>query len=141
MVYEFSKAQHNPTLHRCHILYVPFENLSVYGKEKIELSKEWLFEKIVRRHRGGFCFELNKMFSFLLNYLGFEYTTLAASVFRRKTGVQSPPLPHLVLMVKVGCRVRRFLLVASSFHWLITRTSRTTEWHLSNSKEWKRPYL
>ena len=87
-------------LHRCHILYVPFENLSVYGKEKIELSKEWLFEKIARRHRGGFCFELNKMFSFLLNYLGFEYTTLAASVFRRKTGVQSPPLSHLVLMVK-----------------------------------------
>ena len=37
-------------LHRCHILSVPFENLSVYGKEKIELSKEWLFEKIVRRH-------------------------------------------------------------------------------------------
>ena len=26
-------------LHRCHILSVPFENLSVYGKEKIELSK------------------------------------------------------------------------------------------------------
>ena len=87
-------------LHRCHILSVPFENLSVYGKEKIELSKEWLFEKIARRHRGGFCFELNKMFSFLLNYLGFEYTTLAASVFRRKTDVQSPPLSHLVLMVK-----------------------------------------
>ena len=41
------------------------------------------------------------MFSFLLNYLGYEYTTLAASVFRRKTGVQSPPLSHLVLMVKV----------------------------------------
>ena len=89
-------------LHRCHLLSVPFENLSVYGKEKIELSKEWLFEKIVRRHRGGFCFELNKMFSFLLNYLGFEYTTHAASVFRRKTGVQSPLLSHLVLMVKVG---------------------------------------
>ena len=24
-------------LHRCHMLSVPFENLSVYGKEKIEL--------------------------------------------------------------------------------------------------------
>ena len=89
-------------LHRCHILYVPFENLSVYGKEKIELSKEWLFEKIVRRHRGGFCFELNTMFSFLLDYLGFEYTTHAASTLDRKTGVLGPPVEHRVLMVKVG---------------------------------------
>ena len=87
-------------LHRCHILSVPFENLSVYGKEKIELSKEWLFEKIVRRHRGGFCFELNTMFSFLLDYLGFEYTTHAASVLDRKTGVLGPPVEHRVLMVK-----------------------------------------
>ena len=89
-------------LHRCHILSVPFENLSVYGKEKIELSKEWLFEKIVRRHRGGFCFELNTMFSFLLDYLGFEYTTHAASVLDRKTGVLGPPVEHRLLMVKVG---------------------------------------
>jgi len=40
-------------LHRCHVLSVPFENLSVYGKEKIELSKECLFEKIVRPRGGG----------------------------------------------------------------------------------------
>ena len=89
-------------LHRCHILAVPFENLSVYGKEKIELSKEWLFEKIVRRHRGGFCFELNTMFSFLLDYFGFEYTTHAASVLSSERGFQGPPFDHLVLMVKVG---------------------------------------
>ena len=80
----------------------PVENLSVYGKEKIELSKEWLFEKIVRRYRGGFCFELNTMFSFLLDYLGFEYTIHAASVLDRKTGVLGPPVEHRVLLVKVG---------------------------------------
>ena len=70
-------------------------------ERRIELSKEWLFEKIVRRHRGGFCLELNTMFSFLLDYLGFEYTTHAASVLSRKTGVQGPPLDHRVLRVKI----------------------------------------
>ena len=33
-------------LHRCHILYVPFENLSVYGKEKIERCLKRLCEDI-----------------------------------------------------------------------------------------------
>ena len=41
------------------------------------------------------------MFSFLLDYLGFEYTTHAASVLSRKTGVQGPPVDHPVLMVKI----------------------------------------
>ncbi|XP_031566709.1 arylamine N-acetyltransferase, pineal gland isozyme NAT-3-like [Actinia tenebrosa] len=89
-------------LQRCHILSVPFENLSVYGKEIIFLSKDWLFEKIVRRHRGGFCFELNTMFSFLLDYFGFEYKMHAAEVFSRKTGLVGPPFDHQLLMANVG---------------------------------------
>ena len=88
-------------LQQCHILSVPFENLSVYGREKIILSKDWLFEKIVRRLRGGFCYELSTMFSFLLDYFGFEYQTHAASVFCRITGVKCPP-SHRVLMANVG---------------------------------------
>ena len=71
-------------LQRCHILTVPFENLSGLGKEKISLSKDWLFDKIVCRHRGGFCSELNTMLSFLLNYFGFEYKTHAAMVYCKK---------------------------------------------------------
>ena len=88
-------------LQRCHILAVPFENLSVFGKEKIILSKDWLFDKIVRRHRGGFCFELNTMFSFLLNYFGFKYKTHAGMVYSRKTGRIGPPCDHRVLMVNI----------------------------------------
>lgn len=88
-------------LQRCHILTVPFENLSVFGKEKIILSKEWLFDKIVRRHRGGFCFELNTMFSFLLNYFGFKYKIHAGMVYSRKTGRIGPPCDHRVLVVNI----------------------------------------
>ena len=88
-------------LQQCHILSVPFENLRVFGKEKITLSKGWLFDKIVRRHRGGFCFELNTVFSFLLSYFGFNYRKHAASVFSRETGLLGPPFDHLVLMVNI----------------------------------------
>ena len=41
-------------LHRCHILSVPFENLSVYGKEKIELSKEGLEGGVLIPHSRPF---------------------------------------------------------------------------------------
>ena len=88
-------------LQQCHLLSVPFENLSVFGKEEIILSKDWLFDKIVRRHRGGFCYELNTVFSFLLAYFGFNYTFHAATVYRRMTGTLSPRFSHLVIVVNI----------------------------------------
>ncbi|XP_078371423.1 arylamine N-acetyltransferase, pineal gland isozyme NAT-10-like [Oculina patagonica] len=89
-------------LQRCHILSVPFENLSVFGKEKIVLSKDRLFEKIVRRHRGGFCYELNAIFSLLLDYCGFKHKKHGAIVFSRKTGGTSPPCDHEILAINIG---------------------------------------
>ncbi|PFX19247.1 Arylamine N-acetyltransferase, pineal gland isozyme NAT-3 [Stylophora pistillata] len=88
-------------LQRCHILSVPFENLSVYGKEEIVLSKEWLFDKVVRRHRGGFCYELNTVFSLLLDYIGFEFQRHASEVYSRKTGRIGPPFDHMILVVNI----------------------------------------
>jgi len=89
-------------LHRCHMLSVPFENLSVFGKEKIVLSKDWLFAKIVKRHRGGFCCELNTIFSLLLNSLGFKHEKHAGMVFSRKTGRIGPPFDHMILTVEIS---------------------------------------
>ena len=70
-------------------------------RKKIRLFKEWLFDKIVRRHRGGFCYELNTLFSSLLDYIGFKVKKHAASVCSRKTGILGPPLDHLITMVDV----------------------------------------
>ena len=88
-------------LQRCHMLSVPFENLSVFGKEKIILSKDWLFDKIVRRNRGGFCYELNILFSLLLDYFGFKYETHASVVYSRKAGIIGPPVDHMVLAINI----------------------------------------
>ena len=46
-------------LHLAHLLTVPFENLSVYYEEQIVLQDKALFDKVVSRRRGGFCYELN----------------------------------------------------------------------------------
>lgn len=115
------------TLHRCHIQTVPFENLSVYGKEKITLSKEWLFQKIVRRHRGGFCYELNTLFSSLLDYIGFKVKKHAASVCSRKTGILGPPLDHLITMVDVEDGLRLSDVGFGDSFWMPIRFSDSPE--------------
>ena len=89
-------------LHRCHMLSVPYENLSVYYKEEIQLNWEWLFDKVVTQRRGGFCFELNYLFSHLLSYLGFPHSKHASRVWNRKTGLLGPAFDHLFLLVHLG---------------------------------------
>lgn len=60
-------------LQRCHLYHVPFENLELL-KDDFEpnLSREYLFDKIVRQNRGGVCHELNTSFYYLLTAMGFD---------------------------------------------------------------------
>jgi len=89
-------------LQRCHMLSVPYENLSVFGKEKIVLSKDWLFEKIVRRHRGGFCCELNSLYSLLLDYFGFSRKLHAGAVFTRYPERKGILFDHMFFTINFG---------------------------------------
>lgn len=85
-------------LHQAHLLAVPFENLSIHFHQPISLQQEALYEKIVLRHRGGFCYELNGLFAWLLQHLGFQVSLLSAGVARRD-GDFSPAFDHLTLLV------------------------------------------
>ena len=64
-----------------HLHHVPFENLDVYdlGRE-VSLEIPALFEKVVVRRRGGYCFELNALFFALLESLGFRGYPIAQRV-------------------------------------------------------------
>jgi N-hydroxyarylamine O-acetyltransferase len=85
-------------LHVAHLRSVPFENLSIHAGEPIVLDDEALFEKVVTRRRGGFCYELNGLFVWLLRQLGFTVTMLAAEVMNAK-GEYGLPFDHMTLMV------------------------------------------
>ena len=41
-------------------------------------TPEDLFRKVVEQKRGGYCFELNKLFFLLLKELGFDCRSVAA---------------------------------------------------------------
>ena len=84
-------------LHLAHQLTVPFENLSIHLAEPISLDEGDLVDKIVRRRRGGFCYELNGAFALLLEALGARVSRVAAGVYG-EAGL-SPPFDHLALVV------------------------------------------
>jgi N-hydroxyarylamine O-acetyltransferase len=90
-------------LHRRHIEAVPFENLSIHLGEPIELTEDALVDKIVRRGRGGFCYELNGLFAALLTALGYEVSLLAAGVYG-SDGTLSPVFDHMALRVELDER-------------------------------------
>ena len=85
-------------LHVAHLLTVPFENLSIHAGEPIILKDEALFQKIVERGRGGFCYELNGLFAALLRALGFRVEMLSAGVMNR-AGEFGPEFDHMALLV------------------------------------------
>lgn len=91
-------------LHVAHLLAVPFENLTVHSGGRVQLELPLLFEKIVNRRRGGFCYENNGLFSWLLAELGFRVTLLSAQVRNEFTGRYGPPFDHLLLTVTLDGR-------------------------------------
>ena len=85
-------------LHLAHLIAVPFENLSIHANERIHLDVDWLFDKLVTRRRGGFCYELNGLFAELLRALGHRVDLLAARVVG-SGGTLGIPFDHMCLRV------------------------------------------
>jgi N-hydroxyarylamine O-acetyltransferase len=91
-----------------HMRNIPFENLDIRLKRNIQLSEEALWEKIIVRKRGGFCYELNGLFAWLLKQIGFDVTYLNARVFNQ-TGELGIDFDHLALLVKIPGQSSRWL--------------------------------
>lgn len=65
-----------------HTLHVPFENLDVVRQVPIALDVEAFYNKVVVSNRGGFCYELNGLFRWLLLQLGFSCYLTSATINR-----------------------------------------------------------
>jgi N-hydroxyarylamine O-acetyltransferase len=87
-------------LHLAHLRTVPFENLSIHLDEPVSLEPADLMDKIVRRRRGGFCYELNGAFALLLESLGGQVSRVGARVYGA-SGL-GPPFDHLALIVQLA---------------------------------------
>ncbi|MCL2056474.1 MAG: arylamine N-acetyltransferase [Oscillospiraceae bacterium] len=59
-------------LQTLHCNSVPYENLDILAGVPISMDADDLYDKIVERRRGGYCFELNGLYGWLLTWLGFQ---------------------------------------------------------------------
>ena len=86
---------------RAHRLAIPFENYNVCELHlPVSLATEDIFEKVVRKGRGGYCFELNALFYSLLIALGFDAHPLICRVMR--AGNAHPAPLHRATMINIG---------------------------------------
>ncbi len=85
-------------LHFAHIHSIVFENFDIHLGRPIEIDIPKIFDKIIRRGRGGFCYELNTLFASLLYSLGYDVTVHAARVVA--AGSRWIPFGHLCLNVE-----------------------------------------
>ena len=67
-------------IHALHVEAIPFENLSPFLGEPVPLDLESLQRKLVAGGRGGWCFEHNLLFSYMLLAMGYGVRRLAARV-------------------------------------------------------------
>ncbi len=85
-----------------HVQAIPFENLDVLRGAGVDLAPDAVFDKLVRRRRGGYCFEQNGLFLDVLLGLGFTVRPLSARVRLQPWPGQKPPRTHLFLDVATG---------------------------------------
>ena len=76
---------------------IPFENIDVHLRRCISLDETSIFEKLVSRRRGGYCYELNLLLRFALRNIGFSVQALAART--RLNMREEVPKTHMTLLV------------------------------------------
>ena len=86
-------------LQSAHRFAIAFENLDIMLGRGVALAPEILFEKIVQRRRGGYCFEQNALFLSALEAIGFEARPLLARVWLRAE--TAPARTHTLNLVRL----------------------------------------
>lgn len=81
------------------VQHIAYENLDIVEGRPLELAPDALFEKIVLRGRGGYCFETNGLLAYMLGEMGFSVTERFARFLRGETGV--PMRRHRLSVVKL----------------------------------------
>jgi len=82
-----------------HLYSIPFEDLDIPNRGEIILDLERIYSKIIPTKRGGFCYELNGLFHWLLTNLGFNVDMLSARVYNHQKLELGPEFDHMTLLV------------------------------------------
>lgn len=79
------------------VTHIAYENLDILDGTPLSLDPAALYDKIVRRGRGGYCFEVNGLLFMVLSEMGFEVSDHFARYLRGEQGI--PMRRHRILSV------------------------------------------
>lgn len=85
-------------LHRAHVESIAWECIDCFLGRPTTRDPRAAFDKIVAGGRGGWCYEMNGLFGWMLEAIGFSVTRLAAAVMREQLGDNAIG-NHLLLIV------------------------------------------
>lgn len=94
-----SDLQTLKTLQCMHFNYIPYENLDSLNGFITSLDHQDLYEKMIVKNRGGICFELNGLFNWLLESVGFNVVSYAARIITQDEEYQMRR--HRVMCVNI----------------------------------------
>jgi N-hydroxyarylamine O-acetyltransferase len=98
--YDADLAPTGPTLaglHRAHVASIPFENADIMLGRGVAVDLPSIQDKLVRRGRGGYCFEHGQLLAAALERLGYGVDRLLARVSGERDA-----RTHLLLRVRAG---------------------------------------
>jgi N-hydroxyarylamine O-acetyltransferase len=87
-------------LQRAHVLHVRWDTIDSFLYQKVRLDLPSLQDKLIRRGRGGYCYEHVTLFAAALEALGFRFTAVAGRVKLGADPQKSRPETHAMLIVE-----------------------------------------
>lgn len=88
-------------LQRRHTAEFPFETLATLLRMPVPIGLASLERKLLHEGRGGYCFELNRMFLALLQQLGYDARGLTGRVLMGGPEDALPARTHLLVLVTI----------------------------------------
>ncbi|CAF1242723.1 unnamed protein product [Rotaria sp. Silwood1] len=86
-------------LHIGHLTHIPFETFDLIDFKELNISLDYIFNRLVRQNRGGVCYQMNGLFAFILNKLNYNVKLIACGVYNDKNDNYFDVHSHAALFV------------------------------------------
>ncbi|CAF3179503.1 unnamed protein product [Rotaria sp. Silwood2] len=89
-------------LHIGHLTHIPFETFDLIDFKELNISLDYIFDRLVRQNRGGVCYQMNGLFAFILKKLNYNVKLIQCSVYSDKKNDYLDNNSHVALFVTLN---------------------------------------
>ncbi len=93
--------EHLKRLQLTHLTQFPFQSLTTLVDRPVDLEDRSIYDKLIERRAGGYCYELNGLFLALLRHLGYEARIITGVVTINNQLERHNARTHMAIMVSI----------------------------------------